>query len=494
MKTSTFGTIISIEHSVVSVGGLPAARPAQVVKFENDTLGQVIKINEDKTLILAFEPVGLQLGSTVSPTKHILSFPASNNLLGTICSPLGQVISNEDLEVNQSSSQSEPQYQQLDISPPSLEQRAPIVEPLITGIRLSDLVVPLAKGQREVVVGGRKTGKSLYCLTAAITQAKLGEVVIYAAINKQMSEVKRIWETFSKAQVTQNIIIIASFAHQSPALQILTPQAAMATAEFFRDQAQSSLVIFDDLTAHAELYREISLIMKKFPGRDSYPGDIFFQHARLLERAGNFKVSSKSSQTASISALIIAESSQDDLTDYIVSNLISITDGHLWFDQTLFQQGRRPAIHTGLSVTRVGKQTQTALFRSITQELVKFFNDFQNAASTTHFAAEVSPETQRLLQRGQHLLAFFNQTKPSLDSLQAQVGFICVIWHGWLSNLTTASLEKYRDQFFTTYQQDESFRTKLDQMIDSAQSFAALLTTTQNTQQILVDACQNSNN
>ena len=362
-KTGEVGYVDEMIHSVAYISGLPEAQAYELVVFENGDFGEIISLGEHHLEVVPFSKTSFPLGSRVARTNAFLQVGASKNLLGKSIDPLGNVL--EYLDGDKASTQDGATYRRIDQRAPGVLERKKTDRPLETGVALVDLVIPLGKGQRQLVVGDRKTGKTNFLVQAIFNQAKQGTVCIYAAIGKKRIETKRALEVLKSKGIVDNLITVATSPADSPGLIFATPYTAMSIAEYFRDQGHDALVILDDLTAHAKYYREISLLAKRFPGRSSYPGDIFYIHSRLLERAGNFK-------TGSISVLAIAELIFGDLSGYIQTNLMSMTDGHIYFDTDFYNQGRRPAINPFLSVTRVGFQAQTPLVRDLSRTLSSY--------------------------------------------------------------------------------------------------------------------------
>lgn len=483
ITASSIGEVVARRHAVVIVEGLTGIKPGQLVKFETGSLGQVAEISQTATNVMAFQPEGVTVGHTATPLDTQLTIPVSAAYLGSFITPLGETLFG-NVEHH------EPVGYLVDDAPPLLSQRASIKKPMVTGVSVIDLLLPLGMGQRQIIAGDRKTGKTQFAMKLAVNQAHQGNVVIYAVISKPMAEAHRIWLFFEEMGVKDQLVMVGSFPHQAAPLIIQTPLAAMAIAEYFRDRGQNTVIILDDLSAHAEAHRELALLNKQFPGRDSYPGNIFFEHARLLERAGNFVHPQDPSQDVSISCLPIAETTESNLTNYIVSNLISITDGHLLFDIGLFQQGRRPAVHPGLSVTRVGKQTQGKLERDITRQLTTFFSKFSQAENVTHFAAEVSQETQTLLRRGNQLSVLFSEQTKELLEQPTRLTLVSMIWHGWLANVKTQTLKEYRKNLQHQYLSNDQVKTVIDRIYQEPESFRQLLEVTKQHQAVLLEACQ----
>src|SRR4030042_876615 len=345
-------------HSLVYISGLPGAHPNEVVIFENKDMGLVLSMSREYLEVLVFANTQIRAGSKVVRTGEHVEIGVGSGLLGRMINPLGLPLDNKGEIKDLTSSL-------IDINPPKIIERKNIEKPLLTGVALVDLISPLGKGQRELVIGDRKTGKTEFLLQPVTTQAKLGTVCIYAVIGQKQIDIKKLNEFFVSGGIVQNTILVASSSSDSPGLIYLTLYSAMTIAEYFRDKGMDVLVVLDDMTSHARYYREMSLLARRFPGRSSYPGDIFYVQAKLVERAGNFK-------KGSITCLPVAESVLGDLSGYIQTNLMSMTEGHIFFDIDLISQGKRPAVNPFLSVTRVGHQTQTPLQRDVSREISVF--------------------------------------------------------------------------------------------------------------------------
>src|SRR5258708_6702594 len=289
--------------------------------------------------------------------------------MGQTINPLGELL-------DPSLPFTEPQeLRDIDAKPVGISGRQKITSPRVTGISLIDLLIPLGRGQRELIIGDRKTGKTSLLMTTIKKQVSEGVIAIYAAIAKKKSDIKRLQEFFVQEQIMDKVIIVATSSYDSPSLIYQTPYAAMAIAEYFRDQGIHSLLILDDLSTHAKFYRELSLLARRFPGRDSYPGDIFYVHSRLLERGGNFK--HKTAGEVSITVLPVVEIVEGDFTGYISTNVMGITDGHIYLDSNIYYQGMRPAVNIPLSVTRVGRQTVDKLTRDVNKNLTSFLANYE---------------------------------------------------------------------------------------------------------------------
>ncbi|NOY15191.1 MAG: hypothetical protein GXP43_03160 [bacterium] len=398
-KKGEFGRVIGIDYPLVRIENLPNVRVEDKLVFENDSFGQVYQIQDDQVIGLVFDNMPLRLDSKVVSLGSGLSVPVSDKLVGRLIDPLGRdFYTKEYLQAENSLP--------VNREPLGIDKRAKIRKQFKTGVLLVDLVVPLGAGQRELVLGGRKTGKTSLLKMVASAQKDNSTVIIYALVGKKKSDIEDVKHFFEKEGLFKKSVIVASLASDSSALVVITPFTAFALAEHFRDKGVDTLVVVDDLSNQAKFYREISLLAKKLPGRESYPGDIFFMQARLLERAGNFRVGKRE---VSITCLPVAESLGNDVTGFVPTNLMSITDGHLFLDPKLYAQGVRPAINPYLSVTRVGKQTQTRLKRELTLTLLSLLTQYGQANKLAHLSSELSEQTQKLLRLGETLETLFQQ-------------------------------------------------------------------------------------
>ncbi len=295
----------------------------------------------------------------------------------------------------------------LDAQPAGISARQKITTHLATGVSLVDLLLPLGKGQRELIIGDRKTGKTSLLMTTIKNQVIEGGVAVFAAIAKKKSDIKKMQVFFEQEKIMDKVIIIATSSYDSPSLIYETPYAAMAVCEYFREEGIHTLLILDDLSTHAKFYRELSLLARRFPGRDSYPGDIFYIHSKLLERAGNFK--HPTVKEVSITCLPVIEIVEGDLTGYVSTNVMGITDGHIYLDSNIYYQGMRPAVNIPLSVTRVGRQTLDKLSREVNKTLTSFLSQYERLQNLSHFGQELTDDVKQNLKLGEMVFTFFNQ-------------------------------------------------------------------------------------
>jgi F-type H+-transporting ATPase subunit alpha len=400
-KTGEYGVVYQVSHPIVFIEGLPMVRSHEVIVFENGQKGEIFTIDRGKVEARVFSHEPIKVGTKVTRTDKTLSIAVGKELLGQAINPLGEPL-------DPSTKFTPPkEYRDLDTNPVGISGRKKITVQLTTGISLVDLLLPLGRGQRELIIGDRKTGKTSFLMTTIKKQAYEGVICIYAAIAKKKSDIKKMQEFFVQEKIMDKIIIVATSSYDSPTLIYQTPYTAMAIAEYFRDQGINTLLILDDLSTHAKFYRELSLLARRFPGRDSYPGDIFFVHSKLLERAGNFK--HPTAGEVSITCLPVIEIIEGDFTGYISTNVMGITDGHIYLDSNIYYQGMRPAVNIPLSVTRVGRQTLSKLSRDINKNLTAFLTSYDKLQNLSHFGQELTDEVKKSLRLGQLIYSFFNQ-------------------------------------------------------------------------------------
>lgn len=439
-KTGEYGLVDQVNHPIVVIEGLPNAKTHELVVFESGQLGEIFTINRSivEVRVLSHDPV--VVGSKVTRTNKLLSVPCGPEMFGHIVNPLGDPIDGTTFPRPKDE-------RDVDTRPGGISTRHKISKSLITGVPLVDLMVPLGKGQRELIIGDRKTGKTSLIQAAIKNQAEEGLMTIYAVIAKKKSEIKRLHEYFVGEKIMDKVCIVATSSYDSPSMIYLTPYTAMAIAEHFRDLGQDVMVVFDDLSTHAKFYRELSLLARRFPGRDSYPGDIFYTHARLLERAGCFKHPTKEAVT--ITCMPVIETVEGDLTSYIATNAMGITDGHIFFDSSIYADGRRPAVNIPLSVTRVGRQTQPKISKDINKKLTTFLSEYEKLLNLSHFGAELTQEVKDKLSLGKLIYDFFSQPLHVTVPQTVQVILFAMIWEKFITE--KSSLDTVREDLVKAY-------------------------------------------
>ena len=465
-KTGEIGFVERALASLVYVDGLPGVRPQEVVMFESGELGLVTALGEETVEVLNFSKTAIRAGSRVARTGQLLEIPVGEELLGTVIDPLGNSI--DDLKPLPYFAERRP----IHVIPGGIQARARITRQCETGVSLIDLILPLGKGQRELIIGDQKTGKSHFLFRVLLSQVRQGAVGIYAVIGKSQLVIKQVVEGLTSRGILDRVIVVAAGADDAAGKIFLAPATAMTIAEYFRDQGRDVVVVLDDLTTHAKVYREISLLGRRFPGRNSYPADIFYEHSRLLERAGNFL---GPNGDVSITCLPVAETVHGDLTGYIQTNIMSMTDGHIFFDHNLFIEGRRPAIDPFLSVTRVGRQTQSPLKQEITRTLVSFLRSVERLHSFTSFGAELGEHVQLMLAKEERLLLFFDQTNYDVIAANVQILLFGMLWSDFWLKKTLNEIRGIFQQAGYFYETHPKFRERIDAFLMNISSLDALI-------------------
>jgi F-type H+-transporting ATPase subunit alpha len=453
------GYVEKLWDFIAEVNGLPNVKLGEIVVLESGQVGQVINLRKDAAEVLLFSKEPTRVGTKVSRSGKKLTLEIDLSILGRTIDGMGDYLDQPVGEKEQGVLMS------TDVTPMGIVMREKVTKQLITGVALIDLMIPLGKGQRELFIGDRKTGKSQVLLQTVVNQARSGTVCIYAAIGKKQSEINRIEQFLKEAKVWGQCVLVAASVQDSPGEIFSCPNTAMTVAEFFRDHGRDVLLVLDDLSTHAKFYRELSLLLRKFPGRDSYPGDIFHLHSKLLERAGNFMIGHKE---AAITCLPVAETVQGDITGYIQTNLMSMTDGHIYFDNELFLKGRRPAINPFISVTRVGHQTQSQLGREAGRILLDLLSGYERTQSFLRFGAELGESSKQIITMGDRAMSFFDQPMKSVvpHSMQIVVLALLVsgIWNG-----------KGMTKMIKAYETDSNLERAINDMARNSQNMKEVI-------------------
>ncbi len=434
-KTGEIGFVEELMLSVARVNGLPGAHLREQVLFETGQRGEIISLHAHIAEVMVFSRIPLRVGTRVVRVGHQFSILVGKQMLGRIIDPLG-----EPLEGEKDWEEKDMEWKAVDIRPGGIATRKRITRVLETGVILVDLLIPLGHGQRELILGDRKTGKSQLLWRAVKTQIKKGNICIYAAVGKKRMEILQTWNFLKESGAAASSIMVASGSNDSSGEIFLTPYTAITLAEYFRDQGRDVLLVIDDMTTHAKYYRELALLSRKFPGRDSYPGDIFHIHSKLLERAGSF-------DKGSITCLPLAETQMGDMTGYIQTNLMSMTDGHVYFDSGLFFAGRRPAIDPFLSVTRVGRQTQSPLQKDVARRLLTALSDYDKTTRFVKFGTELGENSRAVLDMGEKIWQLFDQPINEIVPLPlAIVLFVMLISGNFDPKNTQKAIENYDEK------------------------------------------------
>ena len=412
VSVSNVGSVLQVGDGIARVYGLQQVMAGELVEFEDGTEGIALNLEDDNVgVVLMGQGLGIQEGSTVRATGKIASVPVGDALIGRVVNPLGEAIDGKgDLPSNET--------RLIESPAPGIIQRKSVHEPMQTGITAIDAMIPIGRGQRELIIGDRQTGKTAICIDTILNQADQDVVCVYVAIGQKAASVAQITEVLRERGALDYTVVVAANASDPAALQYLAPYTGASIAEYFMYKGKATLVIYDDLTKQAQAYRQMSLLLRRPPGREAYPGDVFYCHSRLLERAAKL---SDAMGKGSMTALPIIETQAGDVSAYIPTNVISITDGQVFLSSDLFNSGLRPAINVGISVSRVGGAAQTKAIKKIAGTLKLELAQFDELAAFSQFASDLDAATQQQLSRGKRLRELLKQSQFSPLNLAEQV-------------------------------------------------------------------------
>ena len=415
VSVSNVGSVLQVGDGIARVYGLQQVMAGELVEFEDGTEGIALNLEDDNVgVVLMGEGIGVQEGSTVRATGKIASVPVGDSMLGRVVNPLGVAIDGKgDLATTET--------RLIESPAPGIIQRKSVHEPMQTGITAIDAMIPIGRGQRELIIGDRQTGKTAICIDTILNQADQDVVCVYVAIGQKAASVAQVTEVLRERGALDYTVVVAANASEPAALQYLAPYTGASIAEYFMYKGKATLVIYDDLTKQAQAYRQMSLLLRRPPGREAYPGDVFYCHSRLLERAAKL---SDAMGKGSMTALPIIETQAGDVSAYIPTNVISITDGQVFLSSDLFNSGLRPAINVGISVSRVGGAAQTKAIKKIAGTLKLELAQFDELAAFSQFASDLDAATQQQLSRGKRLRELLKQSQFSPLILAEQVAIV----------------------------------------------------------------------
>jgi F-type H+-transporting ATPase subunit alpha len=430
------GTVLSVGDGIARIHGLENAMSFEMLDLPHDVTGLALNLESDNVGTVLFGDWDkIVEGDTVKRTGRLLEVPVGEALLGRIVSPLGAPLDGKgEIETTET--------RQAEFKAPGVVQRQPVVEPMQTGIKAIDSMIPIGRGQRELIIGDRQTGKTTIGIDTIINNKDTGVVSVYVAIGQRMATVVAIAETLREAGALDNTIIVAAAADEAAPIKFLAPYAGCAMAEHFLYDGKHALCVYDDLTKHAYAYRQMSLLLRRPPGREAYPGDVFYLHSRLLERA--VKLSDELGG-GSMTALPIIETQAGDVSAYIPTNVISITDGQIFLEPKLFYSGVRPAINVGISVSRVGGNAQIGPMKKVAGRLKLELSQYRELEAFSQFGSDLDADTQRTLARGARLVKALNQNERSPLAVEDQVIQVYAATNGFLDRITVDRVPEFLD-------------------------------------------------
>ena len=428
------GTVLSVADGIARIHGLENARAFEMLELPHDVTGLALNLESDNVGAVLFGPWDkIVEGDTVKRTNRLLEIPVGEALLGRIVTPLGQPLDGKG-SINTS------EFRPAEFKAPGVVQRQPVKEPMQTGIKAVDAMIPIGRGQRELIIGDRQTGKTAIAVDTIINNKDSGVISVYVAIGQRMSTVVGLAKTLEDAGALDRTIIVAAPADEAAPIKFMAPYAGCAMAEHFLYNGGHTLAVYDDLTKHAYAYRQMSLLLRRPPGREAYPGDVFYLHSRLLERA--VKLSDELGG-GSMTALPIIETQAGDVSAYIPTNVISITDGQIFLEPKLFYSGVRPAINVGISVSRVGGSAQVTPMRKIAGRLKIDLSQYRDLEAFAQFGSDLDASTQQTLARGDRLVATLNQAERSPLPVEDQVVQIYAAANGYVDRILVERVPEF---------------------------------------------------
>ncbi|WGL61432.1 F0F1 ATP synthase subunit alpha [Pigmentibacter sp. JX0631] len=442
-EVSETGTVVSIADGMARIYGLEKALISELIQFENGVKGIVLNLEEDNVGVAVFSgSETIREGMQVRRTGKVNSIPVGSQLLGRVVNALGEPIDGlGDLNTEE--------HSPVEIKAPGIMARKSVHEPLQTGIKSIDSMIPIGRGQRELIIGDRQTGKTAIAIDTIINQKGSGVKCIYVAIGQKYSTIAQVVEKLRRAGALEYTTIVVAGASEAATLQFMAPYTGCTIGEYFRDRGEHAVIFYDDLTKHAQAYRELSLLLRRPPGREAYPGDVFYLHSRLLERACKL---SDDLGAGSLTAFPIIETQANDISAYIPTNVISITDGQIFLEADLFNAGMRPAVNAGLSVSRVGGAAQTGSMKQVAGNLRLELAQYRELAAFAQFGSDLDAATRKQINRGQRLTELLKQAQYSPLAMEKQVLTIFAAINGYLDNIEVRYVGTFERQMLNYFE------------------------------------------
>jgi F-type H+-transporting ATPase subunit alpha len=437
LEPQEIGTIDYVGNAIIRVSGIPNVKSEELIQLPGKKLGLALNLDpEEVTIVLLDESENIESGQEVSRTGRVMDVKVGEELLGRVVDAMSRPL-DEGEAIHTT------QRLPLERKAPGIMDRAPVNIPLQTGIQVIDALIPVGRGQRELILGDRQTGKTAIAIDTIINQKDTDIISIYCSIGQRTSAVARVVADLRKYDAIKNCIVVVATGEDSPGLNFITPYAATSMAEYFMEKGRDVLIIYDDLTRHARAYRELSLLMRRPPAREAYPGDIFYIHSRLLERSTHL---SQKLGGGSLTALPIIETQAQNISAYIPTNLVSITDGQIYLSPTLFQEGVLPAVDVGKSVSRVGGKTQLDAYRAVAGDLRLSYSQFEELETFARFGTQLDEETLKTLKRGRRVREVLKQSQYSPISVPEQIAVLVAVTGGILDDVDLEEIAKAEDK------------------------------------------------
>ena len=441
LKQDETGTIILVGDGIARASGLESCMANELVEFENGEYGMALNLEEDSvSIVILGSDVGLHEGSIVRRTGRVVSVPVGEELIGRVVNALGQSVDGKG-EIKTSHSRP------IESPAPGIIERKSVSVPLQTGIKAIDSMIPIGRGQRELIIGDRQTGKTAIATDTIINQRGKDVICIYVAIGQKNSTVAQLVEQLTRAGAMEYTIVVSATASELAPMQYIAPYAGCTMGEYFMQQGKDVLIIYDDLSKHAVAYRALSLLIRRPPGREAYPGDVFYLHSRLLERAARM---APEYGGGSLTALPIIETQAGDVSAYIPTNVISITDGQIFLETELFHSGIMPAINPGISVSRVGGSAQLKGMKKLSGELKLLYSQYRELQTFAQFGSDLDADTKARLALGERIVEVLKQDKNSPVRAGAQIVIVYAVVKGYLNSIAVKDIKKYEARLYDT--------------------------------------------
>ena len=439
------GTVLTVGDGISRVSGLTNCMSGELLEFQDGSFGMAQNLEENSVSAVLFgSDVGIQEGQTVKRTGRVVSVPVGEALLARVVNAIGQPIDGAGPIASQ-------EYRAVESPAPGIIDRQPVKEPMQTGIKAIDSMIPIGRGQRELIIGDRQTGKTTIALDTILNQKGKDVICIYVAIGQKRSTVTGLVNTLKEAGAMDYTIVVAATASEPSPLQYLAPYAGCAMGEFFMNRGQHVLIVYDDLSKHAVAYRAISLLIRRPPGREAYPGDVFYLHSRLLERAAKL---SAEKGAGSMTALPIIETQAGDVSAYIPTNVISITDGQIFLETELFHSGVMPAVNPGISVSRVGGNAQVKAMKKVAGTLKLIYSQYRELQSFAQFGSDLDADTKARLAQGERIVEVLKQGKSAPVSVEKQVAILYAVVNNILLPIPVEDIREFEEDLYRFLDRD----------------------------------------
>ncbi|MBQ1457986.1 F0F1 ATP synthase subunit alpha [Butyrivibrio fibrisolvens] len=449
------GTVILVGDGIARASGMEKCMAGELVEFSNGTYGMAQNLEENSiSIVLLGSDVGIKEGDIVKRTGKVVSVPVGDDVLGRVVNALGQPIDGKgDI--------TPVRFDPIEHTAPGIIERQPVKEPLQTGIKAIDSMIPIGRGQRELIIGDRQTGKTVIATDTIINQKGKDVICIYVAIGQKNSTVANLVANLEAAGAMEYTVVVAATASEGAPLQYIAPYAGATIGEYFMNQGKHALIIYDDLSKHAVAYRELSLLIRRPPGREAYPGDVFYLHSRLLERAAKL---SEANGGGSLTALPIIETQAGDVSAYIPTNVISITDGQIFLETELFHEGVRPAVNPGISVSRVGGNAQVKAMKKVAGTLKLLYSQYRELQSFAQFGSDLDEDTKARLDKGARIVEVLKQNRGTPVPVEKQVAILYAVNNDYLKEVDTAQVAEYESGLYDFLDANEKGKAVMDKI------------------------------